>query len=381
MTGRIRLLLTAFLLCPGLALAQGSGVGTRIDLTAPLGLNQGSGQFAQIFIPDYYAVPADGKITLVFHLHSASWAAEDEVYRARANAVLFNIHCGALSSPYQAYFTPSRFRLILDTVLSTLDARGIVAGASIRRLVLTSFSAGYAGVREILKDSSSYGRVDALTLADGLHASSDPAAMQVQMADFVKFGADARDRRKIFLLTHSSIPTIGYQSTTQTAEYLLQALGLSRLAAGGTDEIGTALSAADSGCFHLRGYAGESAEDHMKHLYAMHAMLGRVMDLLEGGASGVGPSPRPHDVMLLRNFPNPFNGGTCIRYTLPSPGRIRLAVVDCAGREVALVDDGDRSSGEHLLFWNPSTLSSGAYFLRLSSGKEPGITHKVIVLR
>ncbi len=68
------------------------------------------------------------------------------------------------------------------------------------------------------------------------------------------------------------------------------------------------------------GYAGDTAEDHLKHLYAMHSMLERVTE-------------------------------------------------------------GGRSSGEHLLFWNPSTLSSGAYFLPLRSGREAGVTHKVIVLR
>ncbi|NOX90140.1 MAG: hypothetical protein GXO77_14065, partial [Calditrichaeota bacterium] len=95
--------------------AQGVGKGQRIDLTSSLSLDTGQGQFAQLFIPDYYNAPQDGKITLVFHLHSASWAAEDEVYRAKAEAVLFNIHLGGLSSPYKNYFSDqTKFRKILN---------------------------------------------------------------------------------------------------------------------------------------------------------------------------------------------------------------------------------------------------------------------------
>src|SRR3972149_6458070 len=72
--------------------AQGVGQGTRIDPTSNLGLNNGTtGQFAQLFIPDYYQAPSDGMFDLIFHLHGASWAAEDEVYKAKANAMLFTI--------------------------------------------------------------------------------------------------------------------------------------------------------------------------------------------------------------------------------------------------------------------------------------------------
>jgi hypothetical protein len=50
-------------------LAQGSGVGTRINPTTALGLNQGpTGQFSHLIIPEYQERPAAGKITLVFHL-------------------------------------------------------------------------------------------------------------------------------------------------------------------------------------------------------------------------------------------------------------------------------------------------------------------------
>lgn len=44
----------------GILYSQGVAIGTRIDFTNKLGLDSGSGQFAQLFIPDYYHVPQDG---------------------------------------------------------------------------------------------------------------------------------------------------------------------------------------------------------------------------------------------------------------------------------------------------------------------------------
>jgi hypothetical protein len=261
----------------------------RIDCTASLSLNRGTtGQFAQIFVPDDYQVPAGGAFTLVLHLHGASWAAEDAISRARANAVLLNIHLGALSGPYQSYFSrPGVFQEVLDTVTAVLRDRSIIATPVIRKLLVTSFSAGYAGVREILRSPEHRAKIDALLLADGLHTSLDSALMKTQMQDFLTFALDARAGRKVFLCTHSSIPTSGYRSTTETADYLLAGLGLCRTAVAGSDEIGTRISAADTGHFHLSGYSGDTAADHMKHLYGMHRMVSDVMALLGAGLTGV----------------------------------------------------------------------------------------------
>src|SRR3989339_1399031 len=189
--------------------AQGVGQGTRIDLNSNLGLNNGTtGQFAQLFIPDYYQAPTDGKFDLVFHLHSASWAAEDQVYKANANVILFNIHLGGFSSSYQNYFmNQSYFQQILDTVTAILNRNEIISNSQINHLIVTSFSAGYAGVREIFKNSTYYDKISALTLADGLHCSSEPATRTIQMQDFLRFAKDARDKLKIMFLTHSSILT------------------------------------------------------------------------------------------------------------------------------------------------------------------------------
>ena len=75
-----------------------------------LSLDVDAGQFAQLFIPDYFSAPQEGSFLLVFHLLSASWAAEDDVYKSNTNAVLFNIYLGGFSSSYKYYFPKQRKR-------------------------------------------------------------------------------------------------------------------------------------------------------------------------------------------------------------------------------------------------------------------------------
>ncbi|MFO7525081.1 MAG: hypothetical protein R6W68_06470 [Ignavibacteriaceae bacterium] len=273
-------LIFLFILSTSFNYSQGVGVGQRIDLTGKL--NLGSGQFAQLFVPDYFAPPDDGKFLLVFHLHSASWAAENQVYKSQSNAVLFNIHLGSLSSPYQNYFSdPNKFSAILDTVLSVLSNNSIIQSPQIKYLVITSFSAGYAGLREIIKTQSYYDIINAINLADGLHSSSDPGTAAIQMQDFLKFAIDARDNKKIMLLTHSSITTSGYQSTNQTSNYLINGTGTQVTNVPEVDEIGTMYSKCDTGFFQIRRYYGQTAEDHLKHLYAMHIMLRTAVNIID----------------------------------------------------------------------------------------------------
>ena len=56
-----------------------------------------------------------------------------------------------------------------------------------------------------------------------------------------------------------------------------------------------------------------------------------------------------------------------IGYTLGSPARIRLRVVDLRGREIARLADGDVSTGPHEATWNTGTTHSGMFALVLET--------------
>ncbi len=84
--------------------------------------------------------------------------------------------------------------------------------------------------------------------------------------------------------------------------------------------------------------------------------------------------PPPH-ARLLGVAPNPFNPGTTIRFTVPSPQRVRIAVHDLAGRRLATLADADYAVGDHSARWDGAAddgraLPSGVYLVRLESERQ-----------
>ncbi|MGA9117176.1 MAG: T9SS type A sorting domain-containing protein [Bacteroidota bacterium] len=88
----------------------------------------------------------------------------------------------------------------------------------------------------------------------------------------------------------------------------------------------------------------------------------------------------PREPALEHNFPNPFNPSTTIRFRIPSSTRVRLAVYDVLGRQVALPVDGVLQAGTHEVRFDGSSLASGTYFYRLSAGAYSG-TGRMILAR
>jgi hypothetical protein len=66
-------------------------------------------------------------------------------------------------------------------------------------------------------------------------------------------------------------------------------------------------------------------------------------------------------------YPNPFNASTTIRFNLPHPSKVCLAVFDSNGRLVTKLVNGWRQPGTHEVVLNSSSLVSGVYFLSLKA--------------
>ncbi len=71
---------------------------------------------------------------------------------------------------------------------------------------------------------------------------------------------------------------------------------------------------------------------------------------------------------LEQNYPNPFNPSTTIRYTLTESSQTVLAVYDVMGSLVSTLVNGRQVAGEHVMTFDASSLASGVYFYRLTSG-------------
>jgi hypothetical protein len=82
--------------------------------------------------------------------------------------------------------------------------------------------------------------------------------------------------------------------------------------------------------------------------------------------------------------PNPTRGSSRFGVTLPEAGTIRLAVLDVAGREVAVVADGFQPAGRRDLAWDGrgrgGPAPAGVYIARLeASGRI--LTRKFVLAR
>ena len=63
---------------------------------------------------------------------------------------------------------------------------------------------------------------------------------------------------------------------------------------------------------------------------------------------------------------NPVQTTARFKFALGSAGRVRLTIIDLAGREVATVMDGPLGAGPHDLHWAPRC-APGVYFARLQA--------------
>ena len=71
---------------------------------------------------------------------------------------------------------------------------------------------------------------------------------------------------------------------------------------------------------------------------------------------------------LNQNYPNPFNPATIVRYQLGAVCRVRLAVYDMLGRQVAVLVDEAKGPGSYEVRFDGAGFANGVYICRLSAG-------------
>ncbi len=96
-------------------------------------------------------------------------------------------------------------------------------------------------------------------------------------------------------------------------------------------------------------------------------------------------STLPQSFTLDQNFPNPFNSGTVIRFSLPQADKIELSVYNLAGQKIATLAQGLRPAGSYAINWDGRdkqgrALASGLYFYRLQSAAQIK-TRKLLLVR
>jgi hypothetical protein len=242
------------------------------------------GKPVDVFVPE--RVTGDA-VDLVVHFHGAAWLPQQAVASLGGAAVAV-VNLGAGSGAYHRAFTePSAFDSLLAGTTRELSS---ALGKTVRlgRVTLVGFSAGHGAVRVILREPRHFARVDAVLLLDGMHTSYVPegsllatggALDTTNLAAFADFARAAMRGEKRFVVTHSVIFPGTFASTTETADWLLHALGLKRTAVLRWGPRGMQqLSEVRAGRFEVLGFAGNSAPDHIDQLHAMPELLARLRE-------------------------------------------------------------------------------------------------------
>jgi hypothetical protein len=124
-------------------------------------------------------------------------------------------------------------------------------------------------------------------------------------------------------------------------------------------------------------------------LYPYYFVTGWDIHGNEGDAASlgtlVGVVDGPRHVLSLSSHPNPFNPSTTIRYSVPSKGRVQIAVFNAQGSRVASLLEHTLEAGTYSLSWNGRdqagvAVGSGVYFARLTH--PTGVrSYKMVLLK
>ena len=88
----------------------------------------------------------------------------------------------------------------------------------------------------------------------------------------------------------------------------------------------------------------------------------------------------PTEFSLSSAYPNPFNPVTTFDYAIPYDAYVVIKAFDVRGKEVAELVNGMIEEGIHEVVWDASKLSSGMYFVRMTSGDFKAVM-KIIFLK
>lgn len=218
---------------------------------------------------------------LLIHFHGSAFVVKNAVYNSDNNLILAVINQGHGSSAYENEFVnPSIYTELLNAITDTVSIK-TNRKVSFKKVYFTSFSAGYGAVREIIKTHSS--KVNGILLLDGLHTDYIPDGKVLaeggklntdKLQDFLKYAKSAVNKRTKFMISHSAIFPGTYASTTETADWLINTLGLKSTPVLKWGPVGMQqISEVEKGNLKIWGFAGNTARDHVDHYHALPKFL------------------------------------------------------------------------------------------------------------
>jgi hypothetical protein len=265
----------------------------------------------RIAIPQKGGHTPDFGYDVVVHFHGQT-ALRATLAQVVKGVTFVGIDLGNGSGPYSEAFTSAgTWPMLRDSIEDALKAQSGRAEAHVRHIGLMAWSAGYGAVNEILKHHSS--EIDAVVLLDGLHAAWDQRlphsfgpnkVVAGPIAPTIEFARLALTGDKIFVFTHSEVDPMFYPSTSLTAKFIADEVGLTMNPSPPSDEPYGLLATADVLGLHVWSYRGNDKPAHCTHLQHVDRALRDVIEPAWGTpemdrnvpptpAPRLGPAPRP----------------------------------------------------------------------------------------
>jgi len=215
--------------------------------------------------------------SLIIHFHGSSYVPKYAVDHSDRHFILATVNLGHGSSAYEKPFIKNdKFVELINTISDSLNM-------IFENIYISSFSAGYGAVRAILNNSKYFKIIDGVILLDGLHTDYYPDRLTIadggklnidKLSCFLELANQAINENKTLIITHSEIFPGTYASTTETANYLINELGLNRKSILKWGVIGMQQTSEVSiGNFHVFGFAGNTAPDHIDHFHALYSLI------------------------------------------------------------------------------------------------------------
>jgi hypothetical protein len=209
---------------------------------------------------------------VVIHFHGAHTTVIPRYLAADLDAVLVIINLGLFSGPYtNAFAIRANVDGLLDRIKRGIAEQCGLKDASITRLALSSWSAGYGATEQFLRFRPEV--VDAVLLADGLHVGfTDRGSRTVNLGSldvFVDFARKATRGEKLMAITHSAILPDEYAGAAETAIAVSQAVNAPTWTVDESKYGMQQLTAARRGDFYVEGFAGQDKPAHARHLYSI----------------------------------------------------------------------------------------------------------------
>jgi len=171
-----------------------------------------------------------------------------------------------------------------------------------------------------------------------------------------------------FPLSGDPVTQTGWLDSYPTDRRLMLSTGPFTMAPGDSQEILTAI------------LVGQGT-DRLSSISNLRTAAVLAKELYEAGFPPGIPTAEVPKVRFDTPRPNPTRGTIYFTFTLPSSGRVRLALYDASGKPAALIDDSVHEAGPNVTPWSPRDgLPSGVYFAVLESGRER-LVRKLVVAR